>query len=104
MTLPQNLLHGTPPGVGSGAPPVEDEVAGLPGRARLSRPADAPFSSFAPSKVFESSHGLSSQASSSLGPGAGLPSGSLLPSQTVKAIDRQRQNLVAYEYLCHVRE
>lgn len=29
---------------------------------------------------------------------------SLLPSMAVKAIDRQRQGLVAYEYLCHLAE
>jgi Ras GTPase-activating-like protein IQGAP2/3 len=77
---------------------------GLPGRARLSRPAEAP-SSFAPSAVFSSSHGLSTLSSSS-SPHlpSPTPSGSLLPSLTVKAIDRQRQNLVAYEYLCHCRE
>lgn len=28
----------------------------------------------------------------------------LLPSQAIKAIDRQRQDLVAYEYLCHLAE
>lgn len=28
----------------------------------------------------------------------------LLPSQAVKAIDRQRRDLVAYEYLCHLAE
>jgi Ras GTPase-activating-like protein IQGAP2/3 len=27
-----------------------------------------------------------------------------LPSQTMKAMDNQRQNLQAYEYLCHVSE
>lgn len=93
MTLPQNFL---PPTLDQ----AQEQVAGLPGRARLSRPADAP-SSFAPSAVFSSSHGLARQAA---GHGSPLPSGSLLPSHTVKAIDRQRQNLVAYEYLCHVRE
>lgn len=28
----------------------------------------------------------------------------LLPSQAIKAIDRQRKDLVAYEYLCHLAE
>ncbi|KAM0790472.1 hypothetical protein ACM66B_003348 [Microbotryomycetes sp. NB124-2] len=93
MTLPTNTL--TSEGLPS---PIAEEVAGLPGRARLSRPAEAP-SSFAPSAVFSSSHGLSRQAN-----GPPSPSKLLLPSQTVKAIDQQRQNLVAYEYLCHVRE
>ncbi|KAK4049279.1 iqgap- protein [Microbotryomycetes sp. JL201] len=93
MTLPTNSL--TSEGLPS---PIAEEVAGLPGRARLSRPAEAP-SSFAPSAVFSSSHGLSRQAN-----GPPSPSKLLLPSQTVKAIDQQRQNLVAYEYLCHVRE
>ncbi|KAL8293711.1 hypothetical protein RQP46_000412 [Phenoliferia psychrophenolica] len=73
------------------------EVAGLPGRVRLSRPADSP-SPFAPSAVFSSSHGLSRAAQGA------RPVGGLLPSQTVRAIDRRRQDLVAYEYLCHVAE
>ncbi|KAK4047448.1 iqgap- protein [Microbotryomycetes sp. JL221] len=103
MTLPVNSL--TQEGLPS---PIAEEVAGLPGRARLSRPAEAP-SSFAPSAVFSSSHGLSRQAagSSTTRQNSGRstsPSKLLLPSQTVKAIDQQRQNLVAYEYLCHVRE
>ncbi|KAM0752532.1 hypothetical protein T439DRAFT_287203 [Meredithblackwellia eburnea MCA 4105] len=70
---------------------------GLPGRVRLSRPAESP-SPFAPSAVFQSSHGLNRTAQGV------RPGGGLLPSQTVRAIDRQRQDLVAYEYLCHVAE
>lgn len=72
-------------------------TAGLAGRVRLSRPADSP-SQFAPSAVFSSSHGLNRTAQGV------QPGGGLLPSQTVRAIDQQRQNLVAYEYLCHVAE
>ncbi|BGP20177.1 iqgap-related protein [Rhodosporidiobolus nylandii] len=83
---------------------IEEDVPGLPGRARLSRPAES-ASPFAPSAVFHSSHGL--DRISSAPPARGPPMQStttLLPSQTVKAIDRQRKDLVAYEYLCHLAE
>lgn len=77
---------------------------GLPGRTRLSRPAEI-NSPFAPSAVFSSSHGGLNRIASPGGGAAGAPSSpGLLPSQTVRAMDRQRQDLVAYEYLCHVAE
>lgn len=77
------------------------EYAGLPGRARLSRPADTltPSLGPSPSSVFHSSHGRPSSS----GPKRSTTM-SLLPSMAVKAIDRQRQGLVAYEYLCHLAE
>lgn len=76
--------------------------AGLPGRARLSRPADSltPSLGPSPSSVFHSSHG---RPSTSTGPKRSTTM-SLLPSMAVKAIDKQRQGLVAYEYLCHLAE
>ncbi|GAA5865578.1 hypothetical protein JCM8547_007655 [Rhodosporidiobolus lusitaniae] len=95
---------------------IEEDVPGLPGRARLSRPAES-SSPFAPSAVFNSSHAglnrLSQAPPSSSVPQAsterGVPTRSkttmtLLPSQMAKQIDRQRQDLVGYEYLCHLAE
>lgn len=80
------------------------ESAGLPGRTRLSRPAES-ASPYAPSAVFHSSHGGAGSNSPKSG-GRGPPRSQtmLLPSQAVKAIDRQRHDLVAYEYLCHLAE
>lgn len=95
MTLPQlsEMITASP-----SMHNIENEVQGLPGRARLARPAEA-SSPFAPSAVFSSSRGLSRIASpASPGPNRSLP------SHTVKSIDQQRKNLVAYEYLCHVQE
>ncbi|GAA5820880.1 hypothetical protein JCM11251_001859 [Rhodosporidiobolus azoricus] len=126
MTLPQLGMNGLPvpapgsmcgAGLGAGGGmdeaakkvaglTIEEDVPGLPGRARLSRPAET-ASPFAPSAVFHSSHGGLNR----LGEGREPPRRSmtsnhlhLLPSQTVKAIDRQREDLVAYEYLCHLAE
>jgi hypothetical protein len=81
------------------------ECAGLPGRARLSRPADTltPSLGPSPSSVFHSSHGRPCSSSSGTVPKRSTTM-SLLPSMAVKAIDRQRQGLVAYEYLCHLAE
>ncbi|GAA5869494.1 hypothetical protein JCM3774_001467 [Rhodotorula dairenensis] len=79
-------------------------VPGLPGRTRLSRPVDT-ASPFAPSAVFQSSHGglaLGERGSISSTPPRSRTM--LLPSQAIKAIDRQRRDLVAYEYLCHLAE
>lgn len=99
MTLPQLGVQGLPvPAEVEGG----GEVVGLNGRVRLSRPAEAP-SPFAPSAVFSSSHGLSRQAGSAVSAPQRSPT-MFLPSQTVKAMERQRQDLVAYEYLCHVTE
>lgn len=83
---------------------------GLPGRTRLSRPVEIQ-SPFAPSAVFSSAHGLNLTAAGN-NPSPTLSNNSsplstprsFLPSQTVRAIDRQRKDLVAYEYLCHVAE
>ncbi|KAK4704775.1 Ras GTPase-activating-like protein IQGAP2/3, partial [Phenoliferia sp. Uapishka_3] len=95
MTLPQLGAGGLPlPPDANATLAAGEEVAG---RVRLSRPAESP-SPFAPSAVFSSSHGLNRAAQGA------RPGGGLLPSQTVRAIDRQRQDLVAYEYLCHVAE
>ncbi|GAA5904612.1 hypothetical protein JCM5296_005248 [Sporobolomyces johnsonii] len=109
MTLPQLGMNGLPlPGAVDGTAAgfegltLQEDVPGLPGRARLSRPAES-ASPFAPSAVFSSSHGLSRAAN-----GTGHPpparSRTLLPSQAAKAFDRQRHNLVAYEYLCRLAE
>ncbi|BGP03561.1 iqgap-related protein [Rhodotorula toruloides] len=89
---------------GEGGLVVEEDVPGLPGRARLSRPADSltPSLGPSPSSVFHSSHGRPS-TSSAAGPKRSTTM-SLLPSMAAKAIDRQRQGLVAYEYLCHLAE
>ncbi|BGP43492.1 iqgap-related protein [Rhodotorula kratochvilovae] len=113
MTLPQLGADGLPlPGVGAddgvakavGALTIEEDVPGLPGRARLSRPAET-ASPFAPSAVFNSSHGGLARAANGLSKGPPVRSATtLLPSQAVKAIDRQRHDLVAYEYLCHLAE
>lgn len=136
MTLPQLGVNGLPsPDAGGqvygaanavGALSIEEDVpgkscstthsrikrltkhprAGLPGRARLSRPADS-ASPFAPSAVFHSSHGgLSRMANGQAAapPKRSMTTTTLLPSQAVKAIDRQRHDLVAYEYLCHLAE
>ncbi|GAA5972838.1 hypothetical protein JCM11641_003965 [Rhodosporidiobolus odoratus] len=84
---------------------IEEDVPGLPGRARLSRPAES-ASPFAPSAVFNSSHALDRAAAGSIARRE-PPKRSqtvMLPSQTVRAIDRQRKDLVAYEYLCHLAE
>ncbi|GAA6013146.1 hypothetical protein JCM10207_006185 [Rhodosporidiobolus poonsookiae] len=123
MTLPQNLVmgrDGLPVPAAARAEKIEEEVEGkmqglaieedvpgLPGRARLSRPASS-ASPFAPSAVFQSSHGLSSAAEGGAsGSVRGPPARSmttLLPSQAAKMMDRQREDLVAYEYLCHLAE
>ncbi|GAA5998808.1 Iqg1p [Rhodotorula paludigena] len=116
MTLPQLGVNGLPsPDAGGqvdgaangvGALSIEEDVPGLPGRARLSRPADS-ASPFAPSAVFHSSHGgLSRMANGQVAapPKRSMTTTTLLPSQAVKAIDRQRHDLVAYEYLCHLAE
>ncbi|GAA5964914.1 hypothetical protein JCM21900_000018 [Sporobolomyces salmonicolor] len=110
LTLPQLGVNGLPlPGAADGAAAgfegltLQEDVPGLPGRARLSRPAES-ASPFAPSAVFSSSHGLSRAAN---GTGHAPPARStttLLPSQAAKAFDRQRHNLVAYEYLCRLAE
>ncbi|GAA5951462.1 hypothetical protein JCM3765_005942 [Sporobolomyces pararoseus] len=101
MTLPQLGLNGLPvPGGDVGA----EDVPGLPGRVRLSRPAES-ASPFAPSAVFQSSHGLSRVANGTAHPPPPTRSATtLLPSQAVKALDRQRHNMVAYEYLCRLAE
>ncbi|GAA6050880.1 hypothetical protein JCM3770_005753 [Rhodotorula araucariae] len=113
MTLPQLGADGLPlPGSGAedgvakavGGLTIEEDVPGLPGRARLSRPAET-ASPFAPSAVFNSSHGGLARAANGLSKGPPVRSATtLLPSQAVKAIDRQRQDLTAYEYLCHLAE
>ncbi|GAA5905227.1 hypothetical protein JCM6882_003721 [Rhodosporidiobolus microsporus] len=118
MTLPQLGMNGLPVPVSGGGGmdeaaqkvaglTIEEDVPGLPGRARLSRPAET-ASPFAPSAVFQSSHGGLNRLGEH---GREPPRRSqtshhlhLLPSQTVKAIDRQREDLVAYEYLCHLAE
>ncbi|GAA6039162.1 hypothetical protein JCM8097_000443 [Rhodosporidiobolus ruineniae] len=91
----------------------EEEVPGLHGRVRLSRPADSLHgSTFAPSAVYHSSHGglnrlADASSAHTTSHGRELPKRStttMLPSQAVKAIDRQRKDLVAYEYLCHLAE
>jgi Ras GTPase-activating-like protein IQGAP2/3 len=73
--------------------------SGLPGRARLSRPAES-SSPFAPSNVFPS-HGAQRQSTLPL---PASPTPYVIPSQATRAIDRKRHDLVAYEYLCHVAE
>lgn len=78
-------------------------LSGLPGRVRLSRPAES-ASPFAPSAVFQSSHGLSRVANGVSQPPPPRSATTLLPSQAVKALDRQRHNMVAYEYLCRLAE
>lgn len=79
-------------------------VPGLPGRARLSRPAET-ASPFTPSAVFQSSHGgVASNEKTPIGRKPPRSRTMLLPSQAIKAIDRQRKDLVAYEYLCHLAE
>ncbi|GAA5901502.1 Iqg1p [Sporobolomyces salmoneus] len=105
MTLPQLGLNGLPvPGGGGGAEVGSEDVPGLPGRVRLSRPAES-ASPFAPSAVFQSSHGLSRVANGHATPPPPTRSATtLLPSQAVKALDRQRHNMVAYEYLCRLAE
>ncbi|GAA6016992.1 hypothetical protein JCM11491_006122 [Sporobolomyces phaffii] len=101
MTLPQLGLNGLPV---PGADVAGEDVPGLPGRVRLSRPADS-ASPFAPSAVFQSSHGLSRVANGTAQPPPPTRSATtLLPSQAVKALDRQRHNMVAYEYLCRLAE
>ncbi|SCV68238.1 BQ2448_359 [Microbotryum intermedium] len=107
MTLPHNGMLG-PNGLPQAATELigAGEVAGLPGRVRLSRPAHA-SSPFAPSAVFSSSHGLSQQAGSSPRSAAAMSPSMTSPhltSQSAKAIDGQRRNLALYEYLCRVRE
>ncbi|GAA5926398.1 Iqg1p [Sporobolomyces koalae] len=101
MTLPQLGLNGLPvPGGEVG----NEDVPGLPGRVRLSRPAES-ASPFAPSAVFQSSHGLSRVANGTArAPPPTRSFTTLLPSQAVKALDRQRHNMVAYEYLCRLAE
>ncbi|GAA5946128.1 hypothetical protein JCM3775_004155 [Rhodotorula graminis] len=119
LTLPHLGENGLPLGPGAGGAgevgelgqkvgglTIDEDVPGLPGRARLSRPAES-ASPFAPSAVFNSSHGGLSRAAAGLSRGPPVRSSTmahLLPSQAVKAIDRQRHDLVAYEYLCHLAE
>lgn len=62
-----------------------DSVAGMSGRLRLARQPTLPSAKSHVSKY-------------------GGKNTSFLPSQTIKAMDSQRQCLQAYEYLCHVSE
>ncbi|GAA5820379.1 hypothetical protein JCM10212_002727 [Sporobolomyces blumeae] len=112
MTLPQLGLNGLPvPNANGGEDPVkgfggltlDEDVPGLPGRVRLSRPAES-SSPFAPSAVFQSSHGLSRVANGTSRAPPPRSATTLLPSQAAKALDRQRHNMVAYEYLCRLAE
>lgn len=74
------------------------EVAGVPGRVRLSRAVDS--AAFSPSSVFSSArYGSPLELAS---PKARPASAYSL--QTPKIMEQSRQNLVAYEYLCHLYE
>lgn len=116
MTLPHSNGLGAAPspveGMGMG---MEAEVTGLPNRLRLSRPADsyhpALGSTFSPSAVYSSSHNLalSSSSSPSLSTATTEPKpkpkpGALLPSVSIKALDKARTSLIAWEYLTRCRE
>ncbi|GAA5985464.1 hypothetical protein JCM10908_006986 [Rhodotorula pacifica] len=105
MTLPQLDYVPASPDAADDFGASDGYVPGLPGRARLSRPAES-ASPFAPSAVFQSSHGgrLALHERTAVGRTPPRSSTMMLPSQAIKAIDRQRKDLVAYEYLCHLAE